>query len=128
MEMVFLNLPSLNTPVVDLPPFVDSLLHDTDERSPEDERARLLSALLSTRWNVSEVARQFKWSRMTIYRRLAKHHILRPDSCNTPVLAVTHSHVAVTEPDSDKCDTPSATSGPSKHGRQPLTTSLIRTT
>jgi len=101
MEMVFLDLPSLNTPVVDLPPFVDSLLRDTDERSPEDERARLLSALLSTRWNVSEVARQFKWSRMTIYRRLIKHHILRPDSCNTPVLAVTHSDVAVTERESD---------------------------
>jgi transcriptional regulator of acetoin/glycerol metabolism len=40
-----------------------------------DEREQLLSALVATRWNISETARRLHWSRMTIYRRLAKYEL-----------------------------------------------------
>jgi DNA-binding NtrC family response regulator len=39
------------------------------------ERDLLLSALFSTKWNKSEAARSLHWSRMTLYRKLAKYHI-----------------------------------------------------
>ena len=42
-----------------------------------DERQRLLSALFSTNWNVSKAAQHLHWSRMTIYRKLEKYHIVR---------------------------------------------------
>lgn len=39
------------------------------------ERERLMAALLETQWNVSQAARKLHWSRMTMYRRLAKHNL-----------------------------------------------------
>jgi DNA-binding NtrC family response regulator len=47
------------------------------ESLPTDERERLLSALLSTNWNVSKAAHQLHWSRMTLYRKMAKYHFTR---------------------------------------------------
>jgi transcriptional regulator of acetoin/glycerol metabolism len=37
--------------------------------------ARLLSALVSTNWNKSKAADKLRWSRMTLYRKMAKHHV-----------------------------------------------------
>jgi DNA-binding NtrC family response regulator len=37
----------------------------------------LLSALLATNWNVSKAAQQLHWSRMTLYRKLEKYHIVK---------------------------------------------------
>jgi two-component system response regulator HydG/two-component system response regulator AtoC len=50
-------------------------------RLPE-ERDRLLKALLATEWNKSEAARQLRWSRMTLYRKMAKFQLHRrvPDT------------------------------------------------
>jgi DNA-binding NtrC family response regulator len=42
---------------------------------PQDERDRLLKTLLQTEWNVSAAARKLEWSRMTLYRKLAKYNI-----------------------------------------------------
>jgi transcriptional regulator with PAS, ATPase and Fis domain len=42
------------------------------------ERERILAALLSTRWNCCRAAEQLNWSRMTLYRKMSKHHIARP--------------------------------------------------
>jgi hypothetical protein len=42
------------------------------------ERERLLSALYSlifVNWNKSKAAEQLHWSRMTLYRKMAKYHI-----------------------------------------------------
>jgi DNA-binding NtrC family response regulator len=39
------------------------------------EPDQLLSALQATRWNKSEAARLLHWSRMTIYRKLAKYNL-----------------------------------------------------
>ena len=40
------------------------------------ERERLLSALCSMNWNKSKAAEQLHWSRMTLYRKMAKYRIL----------------------------------------------------
>lgn len=42
---------------------------------PAIERDRVLAALLATRWNKSEAARKLNWSRMTLYRKMAKYEI-----------------------------------------------------
>jgi DNA-binding NtrC family response regulator len=44
---------------------------------PQTERDLLLSALLSTRWNKSQAAQKLHWSRMTLYRKIAKYEIVR---------------------------------------------------
>ena len=43
------------------------------------EPDQLLSALQATRWNKSEAARLLHWSRMTIYRKLAKYNLPSED-------------------------------------------------
>jgi DNA-binding NtrC family response regulator len=40
-----------------------------------NERERLLSALSAVNWNKSKAAQQLSWSRMTLYRKMAKYHI-----------------------------------------------------
>jgi DNA-binding NtrC family response regulator len=39
------------------------------------ERERLLAALETTNWNKSRAAQQLQWSRMTLYRKMAKYQI-----------------------------------------------------
>ena len=40
------------------------------------ERERVLSALFETNWNKCKAAKQLHWSRMTLYRKMAKHQIV----------------------------------------------------
>ncbi|MEO8049518.1 MAG: sigma-54 dependent transcriptional regulator [Acidobacteriota bacterium] len=42
------------------------------------ERHRLLAALNTTQWNKSKAAEQLRWSRVTLYRKLAKYGIADP--------------------------------------------------
>jgi DNA-binding NtrC family response regulator len=42
---------------------------------PVDERARVVAALFATRWNKSAAAERLRWSRMTLYRKMAKYGI-----------------------------------------------------
>ena len=44
---------------------------------PLDQRYPLLSVLISMNWNISKAAQKLRWSRMTIYRKMAKYHIHR---------------------------------------------------
>ena len=46
--------------------------------TPADERTLLVSALRTTRWNKSEAARELRWSRMKLYRKLEQYQ-LQPD-------------------------------------------------
>jgi len=46
--------------------------------APADERTLLVSALRNTRWNKSEAARELRWSRMKLYRKLEQYQ-LHPD-------------------------------------------------
>ena len=48
---------------------------DETEQFPVDERERLVSTLLATKWNKSEAASKLHWSRMTLYRKMAKYGI-----------------------------------------------------
>jgi DNA-binding NtrC family response regulator len=43
----------------------------------DDERVRLLWALSATNWNKSKAAGKLKWSRMTVYRKMAQYNISR---------------------------------------------------
>ena len=47
----------------------------THEWSAQVERSRVLAALQETRWNKSRAAEALHWSRMTLYRKMAKHRI-----------------------------------------------------
>lgn len=55
-----------------------------------DEKETILSALFSTRWNKSKAAQKLRWSRMTLYRKLTKYHIIthrsKPEP-DTPVMS-----------------------------------------
>ena len=70
LEVTYLNLKSDTVTLQDLP--------DEIRGTPDDapgERERLMAALLDTEWNVSRAARKLRWSRMTMYRRMAKHNV-----------------------------------------------------
>jgi DNA-binding NtrC family response regulator len=41
----------------------------------QDERTRLLAALLETNWNKTMAAQKLHWSRMTLYRKMAKYGV-----------------------------------------------------
>jgi DNA-binding NtrC family response regulator len=49
-----------------------------DHAETPSERDRLLVALVATRWNKTKAAQQLHWSRMTLYRKLAKYRIAGP--------------------------------------------------
>lgn len=74
LEATFVNLPSRKIDFADLPKVFQQKLERT-EGLPENERDRLLSALLTTNWNKSKAARKLHWSRMTLYRKMAKYCI-----------------------------------------------------
>jgi len=42
---------------------------------PQGEKAQLLNALMTTKWNKSEAAQKLRISRMTLYRKMEKHEI-----------------------------------------------------
>lgn len=74
VEAVFVNLNGRRITYVDLPePFRRSL--ERSRTLPVDERDRLLSALFATNWNKSKAAQDLRWSRMTLYRKIAKYHV-----------------------------------------------------
>lgn len=74
VEALFLNSPSAWVRVDDLGAEVRSRLsyHDSAAYTESD---RVLSALLETNWNKSKAAEKLHWSRMTLYRKLAKFHL-----------------------------------------------------
>ena len=41
----------------------------------EDERTRLIAALFETDWNKAKAAQKLNWSRMTLYRKMAKYGV-----------------------------------------------------
>ncbi len=74
VEAAFINLPVQPIAQMDLPsPFKNRL--NATRTLPPSERDRLLAALYATRWNKSKAARKLNWSRMTLYRKMAKYAI-----------------------------------------------------
>jgi DNA-binding NtrC family response regulator len=74
VEIAFLNLRPGDRVVRHLPEQVLSTWRKWSA-SPADERGELISVLRSTEWNISAAARKLEWSRMTMYRKLAKYKI-----------------------------------------------------
>ncbi len=62
--------------LVDLPGEFRGWFRDAEGLS-QNEQNPLLSALDSTNWNITKAARKLHWSRMTVYRKMAKYHIRR---------------------------------------------------
>jgi DNA-binding NtrC family response regulator len=46
----------------------------------DSERRHIVAALFETNWNKSEAAQKLKWSRMTLYRKIAKYGISHQDA------------------------------------------------
>jgi DNA-binding NtrC family response regulator len=74
IERLFLM--ELPTPVgaEHLPAHVRRFLATSGSLS-EGERELLISTLFSTKWNKTKAAEMLNWSRMTLYRKIAKYHI-----------------------------------------------------
>jgi len=76
LEAIYVNLAAGRITVADLPkPFRRRI--DEMDGLPEDERNRVLSALFATNWNKSQAAQKLHWSRMTLYRKMTKYHIVK---------------------------------------------------
>ena len=74
IESIFIDPPTGKINVGDLPESMQSPGPSRHNPIPE-ERELLLSALSQTNWNKSQAAERLHWSRMTLYRKMAKHHI-----------------------------------------------------
>jgi DNA-binding NtrC family response regulator len=73
IEAAFVNQPARRIALVDLPQQFRARL---SEGVPQDERDQLLDALFSTNWNKSQAAQKLHWSRMTLYRKMMKYHVV----------------------------------------------------
>ena len=73
VEAIFVDPPVDRIALKDLP---DPFRPQGQTRAALTERERLVSALFSVHWNKSKAAEQLHWSRMTLYRKMAKYHIL----------------------------------------------------
>jgi len=74
LEASFINLPQAEVDEIDLPADVAARIGGRDRRG-RDDREHLLSVLAATKWNKSKAAQELRWSRMTLYRKLAKYHL-----------------------------------------------------
>ncbi|QTA84255.1 sigma-54 interaction domain-containing protein [Desulfonema magnum] len=75
VEKSFINLPSREAVFMELPEPVREELTST-ATLPNEERTRVVSALMETRWNKTRAAMKLRWSRMTLYRKMAKYNII----------------------------------------------------
>ncbi len=75
IEAIFINLPPQRITIADLPEQFRKRMRESAEL-PQDERNQLLQALFATNWNKRLAAQKLHWSRMTLYRKLQKYHIV----------------------------------------------------
>jgi len=71
VDRLLVDLPPTEIGVDDLPREMAGAPADSVGR----EKERLLAALLATHWNKSKAAEALHWSRMTLYRKLARYNI-----------------------------------------------------
>jgi transcriptional regulator with PAS, ATPase and Fis domain len=74
MEAVFVNGPADWINYEDLPPHFQHELGDARSQM-ENERDLVLSVLSETNWNCTRAAAKLHWSRMTLYRKMAKYRL-----------------------------------------------------
>jgi len=76
IEATFVNASSRWLSWSDLPYQFRNSVPAPLEEAELGDRARLLSALAETHWNKSKAADRLHWSRMTLYRKLAKYGVV----------------------------------------------------
>jgi DNA-binding NtrC family response regulator len=76
VEGLFVNLPTGNETQLELPERMCRQIAGTAGLTP-NEQERLISTLWATDWNKSKAARKLQWSRMTLYRKMAKYGLDR---------------------------------------------------
>jgi DNA-binding NtrC family response regulator len=74
VEVIYINHPPELIAIADLPATFRRRVEET-EGLPAEERTRVLSVLSATNWNKSQAAQRLHWSRMTLYRKMAKYRI-----------------------------------------------------
>jgi DNA-binding NtrC family response regulator len=74
-NMIEVCLMDLDADMIDLA-HIPQQFRDRLPGCSADEKDAIMSALCETKWNKSRAAQKLHWSRMTLYRKLAKHHIL----------------------------------------------------
>jgi DNA-binding NtrC family response regulator len=74
VESLLLREPQVKIGVEDLPRHLRGLIENKTDLQ-QHERDALLAALFSAQWNKSEAAKRLNWSRMTLYRKIAKYRI-----------------------------------------------------
>jgi DNA-binding NtrC family response regulator len=79
IESLFLKELPAKIGVDDLPRHLRGLIETSDALS-QPERDGLVAALFSAKWNKSEAAKKLRWSRMTLYRKIAKYQINQDDA------------------------------------------------
>ena len=78
VEALFIDPPEGRAVRLDDLPTAFRRLFKEDRSAGEGERERLIEVLRETNWNKMEAARQMHWSRMTLYRKLAKYALASP--------------------------------------------------
>jgi DNA-binding NtrC family response regulator len=78
VEALFVCPPAGRVRIGDLPPEVRHRLRGACG-ADDAERRRLVEALFEANWNKSRAAQLLRWSRMTLYRKLAKHCVVRSE-------------------------------------------------
>jgi DNA-binding NtrC family response regulator len=73
IESAFSSRPAGRITWIDLPEWLHRRLGEPALATGEPER--IVSALASTNWNKSKAAAKLQWSRMTLYRKMAKYQI-----------------------------------------------------
>lgn len=86
IERIFIDPPQGKVTVADLPKSMQNRAPVLQETKPA-EREILLYALSQTNWNKSKAAERLHWSRMTLYRKIAKYRIVEshPEATESPV-------------------------------------------
>src|SRR5262249_12014341 len=75
VEAILVAPPERKVRLADLPEAFRARLRATTGTAAE--RRRLIDALLAANWNKSRAASLLHWSRMTVYRKMAKHAVVR---------------------------------------------------
>ena len=85
IERIFIDPPQEKITVADLSESMRYRASMRQETVPA-EREILLYTLSQTNWNKSKAAEQLHWSRMTLYRKIAKYRIVasHPEAIRNP--------------------------------------------
>jgi transcriptional regulator of acetoin/glycerol metabolism len=79
LEATYINAPSSTITFENLPRSFQKKFYSSGFK-PKSERDKVLSALFAANWNKSRAAHNLNCSRMTLYRKMAKHQIVHKRS------------------------------------------------